>query len=41
MARLQLHGAQRMVLQAVNDLPKNAAGFVTDELKLPEAPESP
>jgi pimeloyl-ACP methyl ester carboxylesterase len=27
----KLFGAQRMVLQAVNDLPKNAAGFVTDD----------
>jgi hypothetical protein len=26
----KLFGAQRMVLQAVNDLPKNAAGFVAD-----------
>ena len=26
----RLIGAQRMVLQAVLDLPKNAAGFVTD-----------
>ena len=26
----KLYGAQRMVLQSIRDLPKNAAGYVTN-----------